>query len=146
MNYTDVPPMIPLQKLREMRKSDKNVDSIRKSIRSSRTETKIEKKPFKLKGVEGVYAGAIFPLEGKTIIGRNPGESNIIYPAETPGISRKHCALIDKGDGMLLITDLGSSQGTFFTDGTKLAANVVYRIERGECFYLASRNETYKVI
>ena len=57
------------------------------------------------------------PLQGKTwelfvslSIGRNPGE-NIVLPADTPGISRRHC-LISRQGNQVTVTDLGSSYGT----------------------------------
>lgn len=145
MANINVPPMIPLEQLREMKKSEKKT-GMGKTFLMQKNTSKKDDKPYKLKSIDGIYMGAVFPLEGKIVIGRNPGESNIVYPGDTVGISRKHCSIYQAEDGQLLIQDLGSSQGTFFADGTKLEANVTYRINRGECFYLASKRETYKVI
>jgi hypothetical protein len=141
MENINVPPMTPPEKLIEMRKAQKE-----KTFHSIKSLKKKENKPYKLQGMDGVYAGAEFPVDKGIIIGRNPGEANIIYPAGTAGISRLHCSLREDNNGQLIIKDLGSSQGTFFADGTKLQPNVAYRINRGECFYLASKRETYKVI
>jgi len=102
--------------------------------------------PYKIKALEGTYAGAIFPLDREIVFGRNPGEASIVFPADTPGISRRHCSIKIVSGGMVQIKDLGSSEGTYFADGTKLEPNIGYQIHRGECFYLASKHEIYKII
>ncbi len=149
MNNIQVPPMIPLEELKKRRKDD-FVTGIGKTLRSMKnTPDKNQNKksqPYKLKGIEGQYAGAVFPVDSEIVLGRSQEDADIIYSAETPGISRKHCSIRPTQEGQLLIKDLGSTQGTYFADGTRLNANVSYRIQRGECFYLASKRETYKVI
>ena len=99
-----------------------------------------------LKGVAGIYNDAYFPMDEPITIGRTAGEANILYPADTPGISRLHCRVWIDDDGMVRIKDLGSSQGTFFQDGSKLSPNKVYRLRMGEMFYLASTKEVFRIV
>ncbi len=151
MPNIQVPPMIPLVKLKEMKKNeptslDKTMHSLRVAGAHISGSLSREKQEYRLKCIDGTYAGAIFPIDREIIFGRNPGEASIVFPKDTPGISRKHCSIRIGRDGSVHIKDLGSSAGTFFADGTKLQANTTYRIKRGECFYLASKRETYKVI
>ena len=87
-----------------------------------------------------------FCSPAQTGYGRNPGESSIVFPPDAPGISRKHCSISIDKTGNVLIRDLGSSMGTFLEDGTKLRENISYRLERGESFYLANKQEVYRII
>ncbi|MBQ8041111.1 MAG: FHA domain-containing protein [Lachnospiraceae bacterium] len=145
-----VPAMIPLEELKKRRKAD-IVTGIGKTIRSmkntpSGNENRKKSQPYKLLAVDGAFAGAIFPLDSEIVLGRSVEGSDIVYDNDTPGISRKHCSIRPTEDGQVLIKDLGSTSGTFFTDGVKLSPNVSYRIQRGECFYLATKRETYKIM
>ena len=74
----------------------------------------------------GSYAGQSFDLlKGKVTIGRDPAFCNIVYEKSTPGISSRHCQLsYNPGEGCFVLTDLGSSYGTFLGNGKKLAPNV----------------------
>ncbi len=148
MNNIEVPPMIPLEELAARRKKEKTSDLGKtfRSIRNSAEDLGKKKESYKLQAVAGVYEGAVFPLDGDIVFGRGTDGTDIVYPADTPGISRRHCMIRVMDDGQLVIKDLESSAGTFLADGTRLSANVSYRIKRGECFYLASKREIYKVI
>lgn len=147
MNNIQVPPMIPLEELKKKRKGN-IATGISKTMRSVKRSKDQEKKSraYKLKGIEGQYANAVFPVDSEIVMGRSREGVHIIYPSDTPGISRKHCSIRPTEEGDLLLKDLGSTQGTYFADGTRLEAGVSYRINRGECFYLASKHETYKVM
>ena len=58
----------------------------------------------------GPTPGKVFPLEGDVItIGRENENNIVIVDAE---VSRKHCQLISQG-GKFILTDLGSTNGTF---------------------------------
>lgn len=151
MDNISVPPMIPLSKLRDMKHSKQSKQSIqsvqlKSNPESHPAESKHPAHQYKLMGVEGIYAEAVFPLEDLIIIGRDAREANIVYPIDAMGVSRKHCCVWVSQEGRVLIKDLGSSNGTFFADGTRLQPNVTYRLNPGECFYLGSKQEAYKLI
>ena len=101
-----------------------------------------------LKGVTGIYAGKTFVLDGKSIImGRNPGRCNLIYDANTEGISGKHCSVtFNKDSGKFLLTDLGSSYGTFLDNGRKLTPNVTEQLSSGEMFYIYNQSNKFVVV
>lgn len=82
------------------------------------------------------------PLQGKTwelfvslSIGRNPGE-NIVLPADTPGISRRHC-LISRQGNQVTVTDLGSSYGTLM-NANRLTPNQPVQAFNGANISLAN--------
>ena len=91
-----------------------------------------------LRGVTGKYAGQKFDLmKGKIVMGRDPAACNIVFDKNTPGISGRHCQVVyDANEDCFLITDLGSSYGTFLGNGKKLTANVAEKLSAGDTFYL----------
>ena len=87
-----------------------------------------------LRGVTGKYSGQSFDLlKGKVVIGRDPATCNIVFDKNTPGISGRHCQVVyDPNEDCFIITDLGSSYGTFLGNGKKLTANMAgYCLKNG---------------
>lgn len=97
-----------------------------------------------------VYQGAVSvtclsgPLKGRVyalgpnglLFGQSP-ECGVCFPAGTPGVSRRHCMLRQNGSQVVL-TDLGSSYGTFLSSGTKLPPQYPTQVGSGSRFYLAT--------
>ena len=81
----------------------------------SRTRVRMALPKFILRGVSGAYFGKTYPLRGSTILGRH-SECHICVNAD--GISRKHAQIDAEVDG-LVVSDLGSSNGTF-VNGKKI--------------------------
>ena len=100
-----------------------------------------------LRGMTGYYAGQSFDLlKGKVPIGRDPAFCNIIYEKSTPGISSRHCQLsYNPGEGCFVLTDLGSSYGTFLGNGKKLAPNVPEKLYAGDTFFLCDPSNRFLV-
>jgi hypothetical protein len=95
-------------------------------------------------GQSNVLSGKSFPIRGKIVIGRDPAKCQAVYPAKTPGISGVHCAVQEIAEGVV-VTDLGSSYGTFLENGTKMEPNKPYTVPTGEAFYLASKDNGFRV-
>lgn len=93
--------------------------------------------PLRLVCASGALKGKSFPVGGALTMGRDMGRCNIIFPSNTPGISSVHCE-IKPGDSGLVITDLGSSYGTFLPGGKKLEPGKPAVLRPGDAFYLAS--------
>lgn len=70
-----------------------------------------------LKAKRGPLAGSKFQITKRIVIGRDPRVCNVVFPPETKGISRRHCAIEVKNNSVY-ITDL-SSTGTYLPDGRK---------------------------
>ncbi len=100
-----------------------------------------------LKGIKGQFAGKAFDLSrGAVVLGRDPATCNLVFNKDTPGISGKHCQLnYDAASGSFILTDLGSSYGTYTASGKKLAANVPEKLAAGDIFYLADENVKFQI-
>ena len=87
------------------------------------------------------HVGKVFYItENPVMIGRNAAECMIAYEQGTPGVSGRHCML--SYDGLLeqfTLTDVGSSFGTFLSDGTKLQPNVPVKLMAGDSFYVGDK-------
>lgn len=88
--------------------------------------------------ISGPMAGQCYSIsDGATLVGRAL-EANIRYPADTKGVSRKHCQIFWK-NGALQIMDLGSTSGTFLRGKGQLQANVPVALTAGDIIYLGSK-------
>lgn len=95
-------------------------------------------------GQGSALGGKAYPVRGKVVVGRDPAKCQVVFPAKTPGISGVHCAVQEIAEGVV-VTDLGSSYGTFLENGTKMEPNRPYTIPNGEAFYLASKDNGFRV-
>ncbi len=92
------------------------------------------------------------PLKGRTysidmsglMIGRE-SDCAIRFGAESAGISRHHCSL-RWANGNLYLTDLGSTYGTYMSDGRRLAAESPVVISAGSRFYLADSKNLFQIV
>lgn len=87
--------------------------------------------------LSGPLKGRVYSLgPGGLLFGSNP-ECGVCFPAGTPGVSRRHCMLQQNG-AQVVLTDLGSSYGTFLSNGTKLPPQYPTQVGSGSRFYLAT--------
>ena len=93
----------------------------------------------------GVIAGKGVPVDRPVVIGRDPANCAVLFPEGTPGISKHHCRL-EPAAGGVMITDLGSTYGTFVRGGLKLTANVPQMLREGDQFSLASDKTTFVIV
>ena len=98
---------------------------------------------LRVQGIAGQFAGRRFAIAGQLRIGRDPSRNDLVYPAESQGVSGVHCVLYVEG-GRLLLQDLGSTYGTF-VGGSRLAANAPVELRTGDRFFLGSEQETFIV-
>lgn len=92
------------------------------------------------------------PLKGRTyaiganglLIGRDQSCA-ICFGSEVPGISRQHCSLRWQ-EGALMLTDLGSTYGTYLSDGRKLPPQYPTQVFAGSRFYLAERKNLLQIV
>lgn len=92
----------------------------------------------------GVMDGRRYPVGTTTIlIGRDPSCS-IRYPADTKGVSRRHCEIFWK-NGVLNIMDLGSTSGTFIRGKGQIAANAPVAVNAGDTFYLGEKRNAFVI-
>ena len=106
----------------------------------------MSRKPV-IRGVTGKYNGQSFDLSrGKVVIGRDPAVFNIVYDKNTPGISSNHCQVVyDANSDCFMLTDNGSTYGTFLGNGKTLTALVAERLTAGDTFYLCDNANRFVV-
>ncbi len=98
-----------------------------------------------LRGVSGPLAGAVFPLTGRAVIGRDKRRCGIIFPEDTPGVSAVHCSVTPAPAGdALILTDEGSSRGTF-VGGRKLAQGMPVTLRDGVTFELGGSANGFRI-
>ncbi len=87
--------------------------------------------------------GVIVPVD-KTmmLIGRSQ-ECDIHFREDATDVSRRHCRIEKQGNGLLL-TDLGSTCGTFLR-GERLPPNVPVSLRKGDTFTLGKANHSFTV-
>lgn len=93
--------------------------------------------------IKGIMAGQSFPVSGSITIGRNAQKCSVCYPVNTKGVSGVHCEIRQCGNEYQIV-DLGSSCGTFLSNGQKLVPNVPVTITDEMCFLLGGQNEVMK--
>lgn len=95
---------------------------------------------LQISGISGVYAGQQLPLRFPMTLGRQPGACQILFPPDTPGVSRRHCR-VELSWGTLLVTDLNSSYGTHL-DGEKLIPFELMEWKKTQMLCLGSEQQT----
>lgn len=103
----------------------------------------------KVIGTMGELAGQSFlvSLQG-TIIGRDANACDIIFLGEqaSQSISRVHCKIqFQPQTQMFILSDLGSSYGTFKKNGTRIQQGNPVALHSGDEFYLANRAAAFQV-
>ena len=99
---------------------------------------------YRIQCEAGAFAGRRFAIVGQLRIGRDPNKNDLIYPADTQGISGVHC-VVAVTDGQVTLMDLGSTYGTFLDQGQRLAANQPVTLQAGDRFCLGSPNEVFVI-
>lgn len=97
--------------------------------------------------VSGIFQGQSFEITGHTMtIGRDQHTCTFVFPEETPGISSNHCSVyFDSRTKAFVLTDNGSTYGTYLSDGRKLTKGVPETLLPGSTFALADKTNVFKV-
>ena len=99
-----------------------------------------------IEGSGGYFSGRRLKVSGRPLVlGRDPARCSAVYPSDTKGISGLHCQVSLSGNEVILM-DCGSTYGTFLAGGQRLKANIPYKLQRGDTFYLAEPKNTFRVV
>lgn len=100
-----------------------------------------------MRGTSGQYAGEAFMFSSAPLtLGRDATRCNIVFEANTPGVSSNHCTIqFNAANQGFILTDNGSSYGTFLENGNKLTPNVPVTLSAGNSFYLADGMQRFLV-
>ena len=93
-----------------------------------------------LRGTAGAFASRDLPLELPALLGRQPGACRILFPPDTPGVSRRHCRL-ELVWGTVVATDLDSRYGTA-VDGVPLLPGCPAALLPGQVLALAGGGQS----
>ena len=94
--------------------------------------------------VSGCFAGRRFEIGRQLRMGRDPNRNDLVFPPQTQGVSSVHCMLM-LTEGKLYLQDLGSTYGTFLSDGRKLSPSQAVELREGDSFSLGSQRERFIV-
>jgi len=100
-----------------------------------------------MRGISGQYAGEAFMFNSIPLtLGRDADRCNIVFEANTPGISANHCTIrFNAANQSFVLTDNGSSYGTFLENGKKLTPKVPVTLTADNSFYLADGTQRFLV-
>jgi S1-C subfamily serine protease len=100
-----------------------------------------------LYGVSGEYAGVELELSDEpVVIGRDPRVSQLVFSADTAGVSGRHCSIwFDPAHQQVLVKDLWSSHGTFLESGERLVSGEARSLRSADQFYLADPDVLFEV-
>ena len=100
-----------------------------------------------VRSLSAQHNGMRVPLSGQgVLIGRDPAQCQLVFQEGTPGVSSRHCLVSwDPQSGQFLVTDRGSSYGTFLMNGEKLAPNLPKALRPGDSFYVGDRANVIRV-
>lgn len=107
----------------------------------------VEEKPqprVALECIGGNLQGMTFPISSRVVFGRDPKRCSIIYPKDAKGISGVHCAAEPTADGLIILTDLGSTYGTM-AGGQQLTAGKGVTLHPGDAFTLGGSENVFVV-
>lgn len=104
------------------------------------TKQQIHSEPA-LKVTQGVYSGAVMPLDERGItMGRDPERCNLIFPEGAVGVSRVHCTVQAQPQGGVMLRDLGSSYGTMINGTEKLTSKQSRSLNQGDTFTIGAQS------
>lgn len=154
-----IPAMIPVQDLIKERKAELNALEVQKqeAVKSFHAEVvksmgQMEEKARLSPGkeycilcVQGINKDRLYPIGKGLRLGRSRSWSNIVYPQAQGYISKRHCEIWLQ-DGIPVIRDAGSTNGTFLADGKRLDSSIIRDLQERDRFYLADKDEMYELV
>ncbi len=90
------------------------------------------------------HAGQVVQLHHQPVqIGRDAAVCRLVYQEGTPGVSARHCQIyFDQREGVFVVTDLGSTYGTFLADGQRLTPDTPVKLPPKSAIYLGEAANT----
>lgn len=97
-----------------------------------------------LVGRGGVHGNKEIFIENEIIIGRDASICQLVYPSSEKTISSVHCK-VQYLNGQVLVTDMGSTNGTFLDTGVRLAPHTPQALQSGQGFYLGDKTNAFAI-
>jgi len=103
-------------------------------------------KKASLRGIAGQYSGVAIPIDGTTVLGRDPAAANLVFTSEADSVSKRHCSIRwDAARSVFVLEDLGSTNGTFLMSGERLNPGQSRDLRPGERFYIGDQRNQFEV-
>lgn len=107
------------------------------AVPQKRATPAVMPKSVSLSVLSGKLKGISIPVSEKVVIGRDPSACDVVFPADTTEVSRRHCAVsFNRQTGRVLLEDFSSANGTYFPSGTRIIPGRLYSLRNGDRFYL----------
>ncbi len=106
--------------------------------------TPLERSSLYLQGAAGYHLGRRYPIRGTMVAGRDPGCA-ITFPADSHGVSHRHCQFRANGSSVI-VTDLGSSYGTYINGRNRLKPNYPITLSAGDTVSLGSQKQCFTIV
>lgn len=97
-----------------------------------------------LVGRSGIHGNKEWLVENELILGRDASVCQLVYPNSERGVSSVHCK-VQSINGMVQVTDMGSTNGTFLDTGVRLAPHTPQMLQSGQGFYLGDKMNSFAV-
>lgn len=92
---------------------------------------------YTLTAISGSLKGRSYSLRDcDCLIGRSPA-CQIRFSPDTAGVSGKHCLVAVDAGGSVTVTDVGSTYGTYLSNGQRLVPNCPQPLRPGDTILLA---------
>lgn len=92
---------------------------------------------YTLTAISGGLKGSSYSLrDGDCLIGRSP-VCQVCFSPDTAGVSGKHCLVAVDAGGNVTVTDVGSTYGTYLSNGQRLVPNRPHSLRPGDTILLA---------
>ena len=100
-----------------------------------------------VRSMSAQHNGQTFPVgNAPLMIGRDPTTCQIVFAKDTTGVSGKHCTVyFDAAAGSFTLTDIGSTYGTYLSNGLKLTPHTPVSIKPGDTFCVGDKANILKV-
>lgn len=92
----------------------------------------------------GYQNGRRYPIPKNGITIGRAQDNRIVYPAQTPGVSRHHVRVF-WNEGQMVLLDLGSSNGTYLNNQGKIPVMHPVPLKVGDVFYLGEKKNAFEV-
>lgn len=101
--------------------------------------------PNGVRVVKGALAGVSAAFNGSDILIGRGEEASLRFPDNIKIVSRHHAKLFMQ-NGQLYFVDLGSTNGSYFADGTRLEPVKAYPVSVGDKFYLGGGDNCIEIV
>ena len=98
---------------------------------------------LRLQGIRGTFTGRRFATQACIRLGRDPRCNDLVFPANTAGVSGVHCEILLSGN-RIYVKDLESTYGTY-VNGLRLNPGQPVEIRPGAHICLGSAREELQI-